>query len=128
MTLRNLFLGIAALVYGSFSFAETVTLESPDAHLKLTFEIAADGGLTHALTVDGKATIAPSPLGFAGGHYVGVQRRDENTEWKPVWGKRAVVPDRYREATLDLGIYQIQARAYEEGVAFRYVFPGQKPT
>ena len=128
MTLSYLFLGVAALVCGSSIFAETVSLESPDAHLKLTFEITADGGLTHALAVDGNPVIAPSPVGFAGGRFVGVKRRAENTVWKPVWGKRAVVPDHYREATLDLGIYQIQARAYDEGVAFRYMFPAQKPT
>ena len=57
----------------------------------------------------------------------GVKRRAENSVWKPVWGKRAVVPDRYREAAIDLGSYQIKARAYDEGVAFRYVFPGAKP-
>jgi alpha-glucosidase len=119
---------IAALLCGSAALAETVAVESPDGHLKLTFEIAADGGLTHALAVDGNPIITPSPLGFAGGHFGGVKRRAEDTVWKPVWGKRAIVPDHYREATLDLGIYQIQARAYDEGVAFRYVFPGEKPT
>src|SRR5690606_39877249 len=31
-------------------------------------------------------------------------------------------------AVIDLGGYQLKARAYDEGVAFRYVFPGQKPT
>src|SRR4051812_47269051 len=121
MTLRYLFLSVAALFCGSSSFAEVVALESPDAHLKLIFEIAADGGLTHALAVDGKPTITPSSVGFAGGRFVGVKRRAENTVWKPVWGKRAIVPDRYHEATIDLGVYQIQARAYDEGVAFRYV-------
>jgi alpha-glucosidase len=119
---------IAALFCGSSVFAQIVAVESPDGHLKLTIEVAADGAVTHALALDGKPLISPSPVGFAGGRFVGVKRRAENTVWKPVWGKRTVVPDRYREATLDLGVYQIQARAYDEGVAFRYVFPGQKPT
>jgi len=119
---------IAVLFGGSAAFAETVQLDSPDGHLKLTFEVAADGGVTHALAVDGKSVISPSPVGFAGGRFAGVKRRAENSVWKPVWGKRSVVPDRYREATLDLGGYQLKARAYDEGVAFRYVFPGAKPT
>lgn len=102
-------------------------LDSPDSHLRLTLEVAADGGVTHALTVDGKPVILPSAVGFTGGHFRSVKRRAENSVWKPVWGKRAAVPDRYREATLDLGGYQIQARAYDDGVAFRYVFPGKKP-
>lgn len=111
----------------SATFAETVVLDSPDASLKLTFEIAADGRVTHALSVGGQPVIAPSPVGFAGGRYTGVERRQVNSVWKPVWGKRAIVPDRYFEAIIDLGDYRLQARAYDEGVAFRYVFPGPRP-
>jgi len=55
--------------------------------------------VTHALTVDGKPVISPSPVGFAGVRLAGVKRSLENSVWKPVWGKRAVVPNRYREAT-----------------------------
>lgn len=108
--------------------AETILIDSPDGHLKLTIEVAADGDLTHALAVDGKPLILPSPVGFAGGRFAGVKRRVEDSVWKPVWGKRAVVPDRYSEALIDLDGYQLQARAYDEGVAFRYVFPGPKPS
>jgi alpha-glucosidase len=119
---------LATLFGGSAAFAETVQLDSPDGHLRLTFDIAADGHVTQALAVDGKPVILPSPVGFAGGHFVGVKRSVGDSVWKPVWGKRSVVPDRYREATIDLGSYQLQARAYDDGVAFRYVFPGAKPT
>jgi alpha-glucosidase len=119
---------IAVLLAGSAAFAETIQLDSPDNHLRLTLQVAADGSVTQALTVDGKPVILPSPVGFAGGHFVGMKQSIGNTVWKPVWGKRAVVPDRYRQAIIDLGSYQLQARAYDEGVAFRYVFPGAKPT
>lgn len=121
-------IAVTALLGGSVTFAETVALDSPDNHLKLTFEIAPDGGVTHALAVDGQQVVSASPVGFAGGRFAGVKRRNENSVWKPVWGKRAIVPDRYREALIDLGGYQIMARAYDEGVAFRYVFPNAKPT
>jgi len=119
---------VAVLFGGSTALAETIQLESPDGHLKQTFEVADDGSVTHALAVDGKPVISPSPVGFAGGRFAGVKRGAENSVWKPLWGKRSVVPDRYREAVIDLGGYQIKARAYDEGVAFRYVFPGAKPT
>lgn len=121
-------LALAALFCRSLAFAETVTVESPDGHLNLTIEVAPDGRVTHSLAVDGNPLISPSPVGFEGGHLVSVQHRSENSVWKPVWGKRAVVPDRYREATLDLGSYRLEARAYDDGVAFRYVFPNQQPT
>src|SRR5690606_19388612 len=117
MRTHRLPLVLTALFCGSSAFAETILLDSPDRHLKLTFEIADDGGVTHALAVGGNPVISPSPVGFAGGRFAGVKRRVENSVWKPVWGKRSVVPDRYREATIDLGTYQLQARAYDEGIA-----------
>ncbi|MEO5913774.1 MAG: glycoside hydrolase family 97 catalytic domain-containing protein [Luteolibacter sp.] len=123
--LRLLVLSLGGL---HFARGETVAVASPSGHLVLTLEVAADGDVTHSLAVDGKPVISPSAVGFAGGHFASVERRVENSVWKPVWGKRAVVPDRYREATINLGSYQLKARAYDEGVAFRYVFSGPKPT
>ncbi len=129
MTLKLLNPLLAAVLLGASAvFAETVELKSPDGKLQLTLDVAADGAVTHALAVEGRPLITPSPVGFAGGRFAGVQRTFGNSVWKPVWGKRTEVPDRYREATLDLGGYQLQARAYDDGVAFRYVFPGAKPT
>ena len=118
---------LIALFCGSVAFAETVAVESPDGHLKLTVEVADDGAVTHSLAIDGTPLILPSPVGFAGGRFAGVTRRAENTVWKPIWGKRMVVPDSYREARVDLGSYQLEARAYDEGVALRYVYPGSRP-
>jgi alpha-glucosidase len=127
LAIRAFVAAFAFLGCVQLSRAETVAVAAPSGHLVLTLEIAADGGVTHALAVDGKPLITPSAVGFAGGHFVGVERRAEDSVWKPVWGKRAIVPNRYREAAIDLGSYQLQARAYDEGVAFRYVFPGPKP-
>ena len=36
---------LIALFCGSVAFAETVAVESPDGHLKLTVEVADDGAL-----------------------------------------------------------------------------------
>lgn len=59
-----------------------------------------------------------------------VTRNKVNSVWKPLWGKRAVVPDKYNEMKLSFGneaessdALEIVARAYNEGVAFRYVLP-----
>jgi alpha-glucosidase len=118
---------ILLVICSSPGSAETVALDSPDGHLKFTLEIGADGAVTHALAADGKPLINASPVGFEGGKFGGVKRRINDSVWKPVWGKRAVVPDRYREATCDLGSYQLVARAYDDGVAFRYEFPDKMP-
>ena len=46
-------------------------------------------------------------------------------EWKPLWGKRSVVPDRYNGRDIsvsfaDLGEVTLQARVYDDGAAFRF--------
>ena len=58
-------------------------------------------------------------------------RRDRNdSQWTPVTGERAQIRDRYESLAIDLvkddnPVYKLtlQARAYDEGVAFRFAFP-----
>ncbi|MBC7890681.1 MAG: glycoside hydrolase family 97 catalytic domain-containing protein [Sphingobacteriaceae bacterium] len=61
---------------------------------------------------------------------VRTQTRSQNTTWKPVYGERAEIPDRFNETTFILkfpdpkrGAMQLVVRAYDEGLAFRYGFP-----
>lgn len=62
---------------------------------------------------------------------VGTQSRRQDTTWKPLYGERDVIPDRYHERTFTLhfpgnrtrGLMQLVVRAYDEGLAFRYAFP-----
>ena len=53
-----------------------------------------------------------------------------DTVWKPVYGERSLVRDHYEEMTITLmrnkdarRKLQIQVRAYNEGIAFRYLLP-----
>lgn len=53
-----------------------------------------------------------------------------NNEWHPLYGERSTVKDKYNSATLhmsrkDNSSYRldIEVRAYDEGMAFRYFFP-----
>ena len=97
---------------------EPAGMKSPDGKIALVF--ACDGDrVTYSLQADGKALIQASPVGYEGGALAGVKQRKVDSVWKPVWGKRASVPDRYNEVTLDLTTYRLVARAYDDGVAFR---------
>ena len=116
--LDSLWIGLAASVLVSAAAAERVT--SPDGKLQLAFATDAQGRLNYAFRADGRDLIAPSRLGFDGGKYAGCQTRSVNATWKPVWGKRAIVPDRFNEVTLNMTTYRVIARAYDDGVAFRY--------
>ena len=52
-------------------------------------------------------------------------------KWKPVWGKADTIEDHFNELKVDLKSkgtspheFRICFRAYDDGVAFRYIFPG----
>lgn len=109
-----------------------VLLSSPDGTLQLGFRAVQDEVPTYHLVADGRTLIRNSPLGLVGvGNEVLVDtsHRSVATEWRPVWGKRTVVPDVFNERILDFGTYRIVARAYNDGVAFRYeARPSALPT
>lgn len=53
-----------------------------------------------------------------------------DTTWQPLYGERSEIRDRYTSATLHLSRHDeshyrldVEVRAYDEGVAFRYFFP-----
>ena len=56
----------------------------------------------------------------------------ENSQWKTVWGQRETVTNNFNELTLHLKqkesdvLIDVVARSYNDGVAFRYVFPKQE--
>lgn len=114
---------------GAVATAKPLVVKSPDGNLELSFAARPGGQYGYTLTADGKRLINDSQLGLTGVEepvLAKTTRRSENTVWKPLWGKRAVVPDVYKELTLDLTAYKLVARAYNDGVAFRYELPSGK--
>jgi hypothetical protein len=60
----------------------------------------------------------------------GIKTSRKDTSWKPVYGEQSDIADRYNAVTVELvkddnPIYKmnVEIRAYNEGVAFRYFFP-----
>jgi alpha-glucosidase len=117
---------------------------SPDGRLSVALVADGVGGFAWSLSARGQALLANAALGLdfgAAGRMPGTgwraaktASRSVNDVWKPVWGKRAVVPDRYNETTVDLegagapfGTLRIVLRAYDDGVAFRYEAPAAAP-
>jgi alpha-glucosidase len=105
------------------------SLVSPNKALRLQFSYDRAGALTYTFSAHAKVLLQESNIGLTqpGALLVPtVSRRAVNEIWQPVWGKRAVVPDQYNELTLELKTYQIIARAYNDGIAFRYAYPADK--
>jgi alpha-glucosidase len=113
---------------------QSKTLNSPDGRLEFSFSLSNDGTPVYSVSYDQKAVILTSSLGLNGWERgfvlsdVSVSKQD--TVWKPVYGERSQVRDHYQGMTITLlrnndGNFklQIQVRAYNEGIAFRYFFP-----
>jgi len=116
-------------------------LASPDGRLSVTVEVA-DGRCTYRLQRDGKTLVRTSGLGLeikdmaaAGWREVKRSRRSHDSTWKPVWGKCETVRDHYTEMVVSLTSSAPKApamdvvwRAYDDGVAVRYVLRGGAAT
>jgi len=109
------------------------TLASPDGALKAVFDLNG-GEPVYSLTYKDAPVLAPSPLGlnlkdaFLGGFELAkAVRGNVDASWKPTWGERALVLDRYASLTATLKergprgrTLTVELRAYNEGLAFRY--------
>ncbi|MEO5597012.1 MAG: glycoside hydrolase family 97 protein [Novosphingobium sp.] len=121
--------------------AETVRVASPDGRTYIEVETGAKGA-TYSVVHDGKAVIVPSPLGLyfdelgsiGGSGTAIVSHQDHAVDRKInlVVGKTKTTRDRYSESTIALhqsgaksADFTLIARAYDDGVALRYVVRGQ---
>ena len=147
--------GITALAGG-----DKIDLTSPDGRLNLVMQRVAltdsTGELQYSVTFDGRPVIDSSRAGLELDQRVwemalNIGKRQlvqpdcwmddftvdsvtvhepVDSVWKPLYGERSTVTDRYNSATLHMSKHNatkyrldVEARAYNEGVAFRYFFP-----
>lgn len=117
-----------------------ITANSPGHRSTVSISPA---GLTWSANYDGAPVVeAGSGLGLVleSGQVLGpdaqvrkVAHRQVDTTWRPLYGRQAVLPDRFEEVRVDLvdpstGIgFAVVARAYDEGVALRYELTGGDP-
>lgn len=136
MLVRTLLMSILVMSVSAGGFAQNVKLRSPDGKLEL--RLTDQAGLSYSVTMDGIAVILDSKLHLetADGTMLGQDVRivskktsPSRTTWKPVVGSRSNIIDHYRQLTVRLkqnnGLeqeYALQFRAYNDGIAFRYVF------
>ena len=112
----------------------TQKLSSPDGKLQFTFDLSGEGALNYNITYQQTPIVLSSSLGISGWEkgfaLSDVSLAKKDTVWKPVYGERSLIRDHYEEMSITLirnkdakRKLQIQVRAYNEGIAFRYVFP-----
>lgn len=132
----------AGLAAGVVLAGEEYSVVSPDGRTELVVSVTAlDGappGPVYRVRHAGREVVVPSRLGFEfsegaplGALRVEKQRRfTQDVTWRPVYGERSVVRDRFNELTLDLREttaphrrLRWTFRAYDAGVAWCATFP-----
>jgi len=121
--------------------APSTAIRSPDGRLALTFETADKGQLAYSVTYKGKPLIDRSnmTLHLEGQRPLGAEMKivratpsAKDETYHLVTGKTSEVRNHYNALTLDLEDtapsarrLSIEARAYDDAIAFRYVVPDQ---
>ena len=141
MMKRIYFLSVVVLLAGIFSCSgghhdEGWELSSLDGRNRITFRLT-EGQPYYQVDREGAPVILASRMGisfedttlFSGGYeVVSVDTLYSRSTWTPVYGEHARIEDQYRGLVVHLraaegkGDLGIEFRAYNEGVAFRYIF------
>lgn len=116
-------------------------VNSPDGRIALTFLLTEAGQPAYVLHRDGQVLLDTSTLGLsfrdwpdmkAGFRLVHAERHTLEEAWQPVWGETASIRNHYNELLILLEEkqapyrqWQWYFRAYDDGIAFRYVLPAQ---
>ncbi len=131
MKFKNLFTAamlVAAFSTPSFANDGTFQVKSPDGHLTATVVPGAD--IKYMVSRDGQQLIAPSTISMtlSGGIVFGQnEKRPKVTEisvdetYPTVVYKKSEVRDNYNQITLTYKKFNLIFRAYDEGVAYRFV-------
>ncbi|WP_293309112.1 glycoside hydrolase family 97 protein [Pedobacter sp. UBA5917] len=109
--------------------------------VKLGFALNPNGVPTYTVSYKDKVIIQNSSLGFkladqrpmdAGFEITNIEKTAKNESWKPVWGETNTIQNHYEELTVHLKeksekprLLDIIFRVFENGIAFRYIFPKQ---
>ncbi len=119
------------------SLAGELLIESPDKQIHVRAGLDENGAFRYSLNAFGQPIIQRSAVALqtsaatipgTGWKLIREKSTSNNTIWKPLWGKRGAVPDRYRQAVYELHgptdeRLNLIFRVYDDGIAFRFENP-----
>jgi alpha-glucosidase len=113
-----------------------LTVTSPDGRIKFDLNLRSGNRLAYRVTRNGRAVIEPSRLGIlidavnlGDGVTADASERARHDERYRTRGWHSIATNRYNSATVSLTHdpsgtrYSLEVRAFDDGVAFRYVVP-----
>ena len=120
----------------AISYLETISLTSPDKTVQLTVKTTPK--LSYSVLMDNQPLILDSELQIEFGddskiamplEWVDSHRSYTDHRWQPVYGRKSEIQDLHnqieivlREQTGPRRLFSLIARAYNDGVAFRFKF------
>jgi len=115
---------------------KNTTVSSPNGKISVSFDLAQNGTPQYVVEKDGKNVIASSCMGFllkdadlsCHFHLEGTSTSNCNETWETTWGEEQYITDCHNELTIRLEHQtgrrmHIVFRLFDDGFAFRYVFP-----
>ena len=115
-----------------------LSVSSPDGSLTVCFEQAENGSIGYSVLRDGETIIETSPLGLLteeqslkdGFSIKGTKKEKHTSVWETVWGEEREITDNHNSLLVSLKhesgiLMDVEFRAFDDGFAFRYIFPGQ---
>jgi alpha-glucosidase len=115
---------LAVILFAPALAAASHSVASPDGRVRASLD-----GASLTATLDGRPLLLEGRLGIEGltpdWGRARIARRGIRSQWRPVYGERAVIAERYNELTLSTSELTIVLRAYDEGLAVRYRLEGR---
>jgi alpha-glucosidase len=134
-------LAFVSVLSAGANAAKWQEIPSPGGDYKIGFSLSESGHPLYRVIHHDEEIIAPSGLGFildgevawtAGFQTPGLSKRSaQESDWNPVWGERSTVKDSFMAAIVTYprqiapGPFALEVRAYDQGVAFRYLIEKQ---
>ena len=128
------FIAAALIAIGAMAAPKTYDLVSPDGRLKV--DIKTGNGICYTLQHDSDVLLEDSYLGLyltdgisfgENAKVTGTSRRSVCEIYKTVLYKKAEVEDSFNELTLKFKNFHLIFRAYDDGMAYRFVSRMKKP-
>lgn len=137
----SLILIILLFVFSSCSNnrQKEIKVSSPDGNYSFSFLLKEQLPPTYSVAYKNSEVIGSSNLGFKmvdektiikDIRVENITSNSVDTIWKPLYGEKSKYPEVYEETLITLSgtdaLFDIRVRAYNEGVAFRYEFHGNR--
>ena len=129
-------IGMLACAQQGGDIPARIEVQSPDQAIRVEFLIR-EANPCYSVSYRGREIVQNSVLGlelkdpFTGGfRVIRVSNNKQRLSWQPLYGERQVIPDNFNGMVVELAeagkagrLLNVELRAYDEGVAFRYNLP-----